>query len=551
MKSFNFFYLLLLPLALFTACNKQDLSIECNSPSTDMILTRSNCLEYNAAVYQKSTNSWLVKRKDPYCLNFQKKVIGNNIKLKSLISSSSGLELLPTHYAIRLYPKDEREYETIIKIKDIDVAYFPFDYVPVQVDASVREDSLYLEEDTKYTIEKDIYDIDGNFERIDTEVMPVLYAVWPVAKPFPDNIDFKVDYEVLIPQKASNYSVNKDFFDLLERVSVFQATGISMPINANGPRNVYYITDYDEQLDENVPLAHLKVRFQIGSSIIDRITNSNGSFSYNYTNGTTVQAILQNDKWNITNTSSTNPITINITSLFTSGSNNIEIDNDICPVLRALDYYYYGNHEVVITNNSSLIRVKILSSSQYSGKSGEFHPGLLGPSAIDIYPGIFSDMELFAIVCHEMGHFNHYLRRGNFLNYTSVHRLFKESYASYSGWYLGHKYFRIYNTTTSDWWVDYYIGYSWQNWRKTDTGDSSHYSPLFVDLIDDFDQCYNNPLLNYDPISGANHQIIFAMIAPKNWSDIKAKLAEYIGSVITQTEYTSFIVPYDYYFANN
>lgn len=37
----------------------------------------------------------------------------------------------------------------------------------------------------------------------------------------------------------------------------------------------------------------------------------------------------------------------------------------------------------------------------------------------------------------------------------------------------------------------------------------------------------------------------------KNWSDIKAKLAEYIGSVITQTEYTSFIVPYDYYFANN
>lgn len=64
-------------------------------------------------------------------------------------------------------------------------------------------------------------------------------------------------------------------------------------------------------------------------------------------------------------------------------------------------------------------------------------------------------------------------------------------------------------------------------------------------------QCYNNPLLNYDPISGANHQIIFAMIAPKNWSDIKAKLAEYIGSVITQTEYTSFIVPYDYYFANN
>ena len=548
MKLNHFFFSLLLPLSFITACDKQDTMVDCCSLNNDVFMTRSNCSEDNNIVYQKSTNTWLVKQDDPYCLDYQKRVIEKNDKLKRLFASSKSLELLPTHLAIRLYPKNEEEYEAIVNMKDVDVAYSPFDHVPVKVGATTaKEDVLYLEDRPKYTIKRNIYDIDGNLERIDTEEMPVLYAVWPIDKPLPNGVDYEIDYEVLIPKKSKHYLGNEAVLNSLERESVFQATGIEITKTAS--RGIYHITDYDNQLGTSVPLPHLKVRFQIGSSINDRITDNNGAFTYNYVSGTTVQAILQSDKWIITNSSSTNPLMIDLTSQFASGASNIEVDNSLCPVFRALEYYYYGNHGVILTNNSSLIRVKIITN--YSGHSGEFHPGLLGPSAIDIYTGIYEDMELFEKVCHEMGHFNHYLRRGNFFKYTSVHRLFKESYASYSGWHVGTQYFLTYNPTASESVINRYIGDRWQNWKSTDTGDGSHYSPLFVDLIDDFNQSVNNASLNNDTISGSNHQIIFAMIAPKNWQDIKSKLSEYIGSSFTQNEFNSFIAPYDYYFTHD
>ena len=217
----------------------------------------------------------------------------------------------------------------------------------------------------------------------------------------------------------------------------------------------------------------------------------------------------------------------------------------------ALNYYYYHNHGIPVITDSS-IRIRINESSTYS-HPGEFHPGLLGSSCIDIATQSCSGKDLFAMVCHELGHFNHYKIRGGFFNYTSVHRLFKESYSQYSGWFICRHYYIANNLPQYSLWL---IPRACQYWKKTDSGDDSHYSPLFVDLIDDYNQyedynISNHFDLNNETISNVPHSVIKLMIEKKTWAQIKDVLDNYCNVYFTQSQYNQFIAPYDYYFLSN
>lgn len=75
--------------------------------------------------------------------------------------------------------------------------------------------------------------------------------------------------------------------------------------------------------------------------------------------------------------------------------------------------------------------------------------------------------------------------------------------------------------------------------------------PLFVDLVDTLNQSSLNSYCNNDQISISSsvHYYIRQMAAQcKTWGDIKSTLSSFVGLYYTQSEYNSFIAPYNYWY---
>lgn len=91
-----------------------------------------------------------------------------------------------------------------------------------------------------------------------------------------------------------------------------------------------------------------------------------------------------------------------------------------------------------------------------------------------------------------------------------------------------------------------------QGWKKTN-GSTAYYTPLFVDLRDDYNQGSNlDASYNYDIIKGVPNFIIKDVIANcTDWNSAKAKLRENAGTFYSLTDINNFFAPYDYWFANN
>ncbi|MEA4917542.1 hypothetical protein [Proteiniphilum sp.] len=112
-------------------CIDQFQDLEKDGSSDEQQLTQTTSIK--DAIFHEQTNSWIKPRTDPYTLaNFQK-------AYENLISYESGIRLVSeelsnlgqlkaTHYALKIYPKNEDEQWEIELMDDINVAYVPFDY---------------------------------------------------------------------------------------------------------------------------------------------------------------------------------------------------------------------------------------------------------------------------------------------------------------------------------------------------------------------------------------------------------------------------------------
>ena len=114
--------------------------------------------------------------------------------------------LKPTHFALRIYPKNEDEQWRIEMMEDISVIYTPFNYSGLTEDeiAAVprtRSEVASPFEKSPYTVRYDAVSLEG-IRDTTTHQLPILYTVWPVEKPLPDDLEYKVDYEVFLPQNT-------------------------------------------------------------------------------------------------------------------------------------------------------------------------------------------------------------------------------------------------------------------------------------------------------------------------------------------------------------
>jgi hypothetical protein len=150
--------------------------------------------------------------------------------------------------------------------------------------------------------------------------------------------------------------------------------------------------------------------------------------------------------------------------------------------------------------------------------------------------------------------------RDKLLGFLFTRDLLKESWASYVGWYLGELYYSklgytepMINGLIYDHTNDYYqglTGQARQYWERTHTEEQNgNYSPLLIDLIDDFNQAvHGSGTLNYDAVSNIPRAVIYKIAnEARTWEDCRNILDNYIGTYYTSSEFAEFVYPYDFY----
>ena len=540
-------------------------------------------ISLNDIVFHDASRSWLKPQADPYTLeNFQRAYArlssgnSNQIVTGSLSEEfKETRQLTATHYALRIYPRNEKEQSEIESMDDITVAYLPFDHVLLPKNAVkdtetlIKKGTSIYPEERRYTVTYDDYEtIDGPIEP-QTYIMPVLYVVWPIDKPLADDLDYEVDYEVFLPQRAiqtRSTTLNANAIKVLEKEAIQLAFGSASQSGStaraasqrSGRIYTYDIFAQNNGLGSALPMSNLNLMFKVGSNNWNVFTRFDGSFDTpsDVPDEAVLMYALQHDRWKIIYDNITifnlpyfGWICDNIGNEWGTGDFYLtSVDNEMA-CHRAIEYYYYDVHEIptrILGDGGIKVRVSALSNSE---ANGTFTYSNTNPPYITIYNNnVYSPNLVIGTLSHELGHFAHYSVRGGFNNFKNVHNLIKESYASYAGWYLceryyfRHGYVRPFPSTDP-------TGNGRQFWTMSST---SPYSPLFVDLIDVYDQSTAGSMYVLDRVSNVPHSVIERVAREAtNWTSCRSILQSYIGTYYTEVDINNIISAYNFWFANN
>ena len=217
MKSYRLTTLLLI-LCLFCECT-QSKSIIVEKVEAEGANTRvfTNESLFSSVYYYKEGDCWIQRQSDPYEVsNFVE--ASSRYAAEHNASSLTPEDIIPTHYAITVFPKSEDEVNQVLSIDGIKVSSVPFGFE--QIDGMIVNDKL----DKRNT--ELIYS-----NRVNTHMgFPVMFVVVPRGSSVPESIDQQLEYEAYIPD-YSTAADNGTIKDLLEIESI----AISMTDPERGP----------------------------------------------------------------------------------------------------------------------------------------------------------------------------------------------------------------------------------------------------------------------------------------------------------------------------
>ena len=443
------------------------ISVGCSvhGPNESQVFSYSDGSELDS-----QTGIWIIKQEDPFRIGLSLTKAGSNA----------------THYAMTIHPKSVSEQRALERMEDIGISYIPFGYT-------------YSHQTNEITISNGTTDKSApavgccNPTTGIEDSLPILYVIWPKNKPIPSSLDYSIEYEVCLP----NIEIDQMSPDEL-------ATAVNTKAPTIRLGRLRFQDSY--MTSELLPIQNIIIRFQYGSIIQNVYTSSSGYFTVpnNLHDSTTVSYVLQGSDWTITDGNSTVP-TIKYLGKLASLWGSSQIKNFAVSGLhesayRAANYLYTTSFGVANFPLFHDITIKIQSSA--SSAWGEFYYAS-NPAYIKIYPhGAYGDQEIVSTTLHELGHAMQYTAKGaspsNYSSYTSTEKVLRESFASYSGWYFGEKYYE------SIGWIKPYSSYHLnsnhrQYWTETDT--TTVYTPFFVDLVDDYNQNSTSTIYLWDDLS--------------------------------------------------
>ena len=528
------------------------------------------------------TQSWIRPQNDPYRLeNFQQaydnivsgesKIVrasdefaasARSVRKEFSATAKTQLKLKATHYALKIFPKTEEEQRSLELDEQIKIAYTPFNYTSLPDEATqslvfskFRTQFCEEDEERRYSVTYEGGMIkDGPVEPV-TIILPVLYAVWPVEKTFPVEMDFEILYEVFLPKYITlgENGLSAEAIQILEQEAIALALDEERHLPGGFPRGK--VLCYDTHLNRYVPLENLKIRFTLGSSIDEVYTDKTGYYAINnklIDNQATVSFVFQHEKWTIVKGSEEGGRIEEIKGIYgelRSGKDlNFNINSSSAPdpryeIHRAVNFYHYGEHDFIIStfvnNRISIVALAV----DPGGWQGRFN---YWPTSVGRMPFIQvgncnrnNHPRLIGTTLHELGHYcQFHLRGGTFSAYDGTWNILLESYASYAGWHMGEAYYLNQGWKKTSLNSDI-TGQARQEWDYQNTT-NNYYTPLFVDLVDDYNQGVGYPSRCYDQIKMPQF-VVNLFGAYRTWNDFESALRKYTGSYFTENQINEFL----------
>ena len=539
--------------------------------ATKLFFNKTKERDLSKAIYHLSTGTWITPQKDPYdldCIIEACKILG---------ISPGDIPITVTHYAVKIFPKNEKEQWSIELAEGVNVDYTPFNYEPVTYEQNKElgpepKNKEKIQDDCRYTVTYESV-LEGGSSVVENYRIPVLYSIWPIEKPLPEGIEYEIDHNVFIPDydKGGYDESDKVLLKSIEREAIYLALGFYPTDLSDSNRSndvitlMGYVYHYDSLCDSLIGQHNLKIRFQLGSNIWNTYVQPNGAFSITdaISTAASYRHVFQHPKWKLTNDNSTSPLqinwgdvsdwwsSINDTPIMSPSSSDVRYS-----VLPAVNYYYYGTHSIRTWYYDEGIRIII--PGVVGSNASEFY-FTDSPTYIKVYENNHNSIGLlFGDVTHELGHFTMYCECGGYndymTNYYAIDKLLRESYACYVGWYLTKTRYATLGYTESP--PNDFTGEAMQHWSRTKYDVSTYgiyiyYSPMFVDLVDTYNQSTPGYYYNYDDYSITTnvHLRIREMAAQcKTWEDIKDYLEDYVGISLTQSQFNNFCFPYNYWY---
>lgn len=462
---------------ILTSCDKEELNPENQMPTQNEALDEGYNQKDGMVVLGEKIN-------DPFAIQNMQKAKSN---LKSAGTDVPEEDIEPNKVYLRFLPKDEDEWQ-ILKTDSNMVLYdFPLDY------------------------EIEVYGTYYHDPEIPDSSITWQYTVIPIDYEIP-NVEHEILYEVYIPpidsisEESELKSSKTNYYEEL-LIESFKLTGNNIEDESTlkstsglfKPKRWHpsgTIQAYDHILDRNIPLQGAEVHARWSTHIETRITDADGKFRmggfiykvnyaikwergyYDIRNGGLLQAWYNRSgrhkgEWNL--------------NIGTGGESIM-----YATIHRAAHKHFYGDNlgirrPILIYGSKTKI---IYKDGEGTGVFwGDWSGGGVLPD-IKIWgkeDGNYKQTNIiFGTTAHELGHQSHSQYMGN-IQFWQTAKVIYESWATCVEWALTndeyHRLGNVYNVTAAK---DYNHETGRQLWRKSNS--NWEYSPIFIDLIDDFNQ---------------------------------------------------------------
>ena len=435
-----------------------------------------------------------------------------------------------THIAVKFYPNSIEQQIMLANKPDASISYTPFGYELISSNIKTKSSIPEYPEKNPHSIQCDGPVIADRIEGIHTNTelsyikreifLPIMYAYWPIEEPLPDDVDYTI---------IDTVSLSNDIGSI---------TMMGFPLR---------LTTYDSLLGTEVPLRNVKVRATFNSLSIDRYTNTDGyilisprvdGLSNNDIRNGTITLILESNNWTITSgNATTTPIHIPLGcvkflwSITNPSQRDYSLSSEVYEIEahRAIDYYFNSEHSlsegITPYDSGTLIHIMPEADDEYLGLAWP------DDKVIELYNSGYPQSKFISTLFHEQGHIRHYGKADSFSQIASI---IKESYASFIGWVIGEEYYisKGYIKPSPSYEINQQGRQNWNIYSEL-----YNYSPLFVDLIDNYNQHTTSSIYVNDLISNTPFSVVENMaLESHNLVECFDYLENYVGTYFSQND---------------
>lgn len=442
-------------------------------------------------------------REDPYDIHNILKAYKN---LQAGDSSVPTFDIKPNHIYLRFFPRDENELELLKK----DTTLILYDY-PLNSEISEGEFSINSESDDSH--------------------VSCQYCVVPVGKELPA-VNYEVIYEVFLPPAEdflarSTQGDQSAFYEKLVNESA-RITGnlsdedTSACMTARSSQGRWSpggrIRVWDDILGMYIPLEHVNVHARWFTHVETALTDSEGNFRMKRFS----HPVNYSVKWE------NSLFTIRDGLFFQAWYNGPKKKGDwmldisggkskmFATMHRAAYRQFYGDNLGLfrpVLNTGGRTKICYMDGKGTGQFNGDFSGVGILPD-IQVWGNKATEQTniIFATVTHELGHQLHSQYIGN-LRYMKVSRIIRESWAEAVEWAITND---EYHKLGKKYGVQAALRYDQEcdNHSGWPLVPDRNYSPAFIDLVDDFNQCaaygpeYPNDLISQYTLSYINRYIL-------------------------------------------